>query len=71
MLIDQCSVPKGIICQAGRIRWLWQIRRVPRNWCLTEHSVLGICYGQQTMCQQLGGGVEPVMTVNLAVLILP
>ena len=21
--------------------------------------VLGICYGQQTMCQQLGGGVEP------------
>ena len=28
--------------------------------------VLGICYGEQTMCAQLGGRVEPATTANTA-----
>jgi GMP synthase (glutamine-hydrolysing) len=38
-----------------------------RRWRFTAGvPVLGICYGQQTMAQQLGGKVEAAITANSA-----
>ena len=48
---------------AGRRRSPRRIRRAPIRRCLRPGvPVLGICYGQQTMVEQLGGRVEPGAT---------
>jgi len=52
--------PKGIILSGGpNSVALADTPRAPDIVFSSGVPVLGICYGQQTMCQQLGGKVEP------------
>jgi len=52
--------PKGIILSGGpNSVALADTPRAPEVVFSSAVPVLGICYGQQTMCQQLGGRVEP------------
>jgi GMP synthase (glutamine-hydrolysing) len=52
--------PKGIILSGGpNSVALADTPRAPDKIFEMGVPVLGICYGQQTMCQQLGGRVEP------------
>ncbi|MEM1198120.1 MAG: glutamine-hydrolyzing GMP synthase [Pseudomonadota bacterium] len=51
---------KGIILSGGPASVLeGESPRAPDGVFETDLPVLGICYGQQTMCAQLGGKVEP------------
>ncbi|MGE4322295.1 MAG: glutamine-hydrolyzing GMP synthase [Sphingobium sp.] len=51
--------PKGIILSGGPSSVLWEDSpRVPQHFFDAGIPILGICYGQQTMMQQLGGAVE-------------
>jgi GMP synthase (glutamine-hydrolysing) len=52
--------PKGIILSGGPAS-VTDIGspRVPQRFFEAEIPILGICYGQQTMCAQLGGSVTP------------
>ena len=51
--------PKGIILSGGPSSVMWEDSpRAPQNFFDAGVPVLGICYGQQTMMQQLGGHVE-------------
>lgn len=51
---------KGIILSGGPASVLeGESPRAPEGTFETGLPVLGICYGQQTMCAQLGGKVEP------------
>ena len=54
------AAPKGVIL-SGRPNsvTLTHTPRAPQIIFEMEVPVLGICYGQQTMCAQLGGRVEP------------
>ena len=52
--------PRGIILSGGPASVaLADTPRAPQSVFDLGVPVLGICYGQQTMCQQLGGRVEP------------
>jgi GMP synthase (glutamine-hydrolysing) len=52
--------PKGIILSGGpNSVALADTPRAPENVFAMGVPILGICYGQHTMCQQLGGKVEP------------
>jgi len=54
------AAPRGIILSGGpNSVALADTPRAPQQVFDLEVPVLGICYGQQTMCQQLGGRVEP------------
>ncbi|MFZ2996178.1 glutamine-hydrolyzing GMP synthase [Sphingobium sp.] len=51
--------PKGIILSGGPSSVMWDDSpRAPQNFFDAGVPILGICYGQQTMMQQLGGTVE-------------
>ena len=51
--------PKGIILSGGPSSVMWDDSpRAPQHFFDAGVPVLGICYGQQTMMQQLGGNVE-------------
>ncbi|RVT41122.1 glutamine-hydrolyzing GMP synthase [Sphingobium algorifonticola] len=51
--------PKGVILSGGPSSVMWQDSpRAPQAIFDAGVPVLGICYGQQTMMQQLGGQVE-------------
>src|ERR1700761_4771816 len=50
--------PKGIILSGGPASVTeTQSPRAPQRFFESGLPILGICYGQQTMCQQLGGNV--------------
>jgi GMP synthase (glutamine-hydrolysing) len=52
--------PKGIILSGGPASVAdMGSPRAPQRFFEAGVPVLGICYGQQTMCQQLGGSVTP------------
>ena len=54
------AAPNGIILSGGpNSVTLANTPRVPQTVFDIEVPVLGICYGQQAMCAQLGGRVEP------------
>lgn len=54
------AAPNGIILSGGpNSVALADTPRAPQIVFDMQVPVLGICYGQQTMCQQLGGRVEP------------
>jgi GMP synthase (glutamine-hydrolysing) len=54
------AAPNGIILSGGpNSVALADTPRAPQIVFDLQVPVLGICYGQQTMCQQLGGRVEP------------
>ena len=54
------AVRMALFCPADQILWRLLIRRVHQKWYLTlVVPVLGICYGQQTMCHNLADEVEP------------
>ena len=51
--------PKGIILSGGPSSVMWENSpRAPQAFFDAGIPILGICYGQQTMMQQLGGNVE-------------
>ncbi len=51
--------PKGIILSGGPSSVMWENSpRVPQSFFDAGIPILGICYGQQTMMQQMGGNVE-------------
>src|SRR3546814_3543328 len=51
--------PKGIILSGGPSSVMWEDSpRAPQHFFDAGVPVLGICYGQQTMMQQLGGHVD-------------
>ncbi|NIJ17593.1 glutamine-hydrolyzing GMP synthase [Sphingobium vermicomposti] len=51
--------PKGIILSGGPSSVMWDDSpRAPQHFFDAGVPILGICYGQQTMMQQLGGQVE-------------
>ena len=51
--------PKGIILSGGPSSVMWEDSpRAPQHFFEAGIPILGICYGQQTMMQQLGGNVE-------------
>ena len=51
--------PKGIILSGGPSSVMWDDSpRAPQHFFDAGIPILGICYGQQTMMQQLGGNVE-------------
>ncbi|MEO7465509.1 MAG: glutamine-hydrolyzing GMP synthase, partial [Sphingobium limneticum] len=51
--------PKGIILSGGPSSVMWEDSpRAPQHFFDAGIPILGICYGQQTMMQQLGGNVE-------------
>ena len=51
--------PKGIILSGGPSSVMWEDSpRAPQAFFDAGIPILGICYGQQTMMQQLGGNVE-------------
>ena len=51
--------PKGIILSGGPSSVMWDDSpRAPHHFFDAGVPILGICYGQQTMMQQLGGQVE-------------
>src|SRR5881392_1767012 len=52
--------PKGIILSGGPSSVTWEDSpRAPQHFFSRNLPVLGICYGQQAMAQQLGGQVAP------------
>ena len=52
--------PKGIILSGGPASVAdMGSPRAPQRFFEAGIPILGICYGQQTMCQQLGGSVTP------------
>src|SRR3982750_1869548 len=52
--------PKGIILSGGPSSVMWEDSpRAPQHFFSRDLPVLGICYGQQAMAQQLGGRVAP------------
>ncbi|HEX8256884.1 MAG TPA: glutamine-hydrolyzing GMP synthase [Allosphingosinicella sp.] len=52
--------PKGIIFSGGPSSVTWEDSpRAPQQLLEAGLPVMGICYGQQTMAQQLGGSVAP------------
>ena len=52
--------PKGIILSGGPASVADEgSPRAPQHFFEAGLPILGICYGQQTMCEQLGGKVEP------------
>ncbi|MGC6452659.1 MAG: glutamine-hydrolyzing GMP synthase, partial [Candidatus Puniceispirillaceae bacterium] len=54
------AAPRGIILSGGpNSVAMADTPRAPQQVFDLNVPVLGICYGQQTMCQQLGGRVEP------------
>ena len=54
------AAPRGIILSGGpNSVAMADTPRAPQQVFDLGVPVLGICYGQQTMCQQLGGRVEP------------
>ena len=54
------AAPRGIILSGGpNSVAMADTPRAPQAVFDLAVPVLGICYGQQTMCQQLGGRVEP------------
>ena len=54
------AAPRGIILSGGpNSVAMADTPRAPQEVFDLDVPVLGICYGQQTMCQQLGGRVEP------------
>ena len=54
------AAPRGIILSGGpNSVAMADTPRAPQAVFEMGVPVLGICYGQQTMCQQLGGRVEP------------
>ena len=54
------AAPRGIILSGGpNSVAMADTSRAPQAVFEMGVPVLGICYGQQTMCQQLGGRVEP------------
>ena len=56
----ESAAPRGIILSGGpNSVALADTPRAPQAVFELGVPVLGICYGQQTMCQQLGGRVEP------------
>ena len=56
----ESAAPRGIILSGGpNSVALADTPRAPQAVFELGVPVLGICYGQQTMCQQLGGSVEP------------
>ncbi|GEQ96913.1 GMP synthase [glutamine-hydrolyzing] [Iodidimonas gelatinilytica] len=58
-ILDQFD-PKGIILSGGPASVTWEdAPRAPDRVFDMGVPVLGICYGQQTMVQQLGGAVQP------------
>ena len=60
------AAPKGIILSGGpNSVALADTPRAPQIIFDLGVPVLGICYGQQTMCAQLGGRVEPGTSPNL------
>ncbi len=51
--------PKGIILSGGPSSVMWDDSpRAPQHFFDAGIPILGICYGQQTMMQQMGGTVE-------------
>ncbi|QUT04532.1 glutamine-hydrolyzing GMP synthase [Sphingobium phenoxybenzoativorans] len=51
--------PKGIILSGGPSSVMWEDSpRAPQPFFDAGIPILGICYGQQTMMQQMGGNVE-------------
>lgn len=51
--------PKGIILSGGPSSVMWEDSpRAPQHFFDAGVPILGICYGQQTMMQQMGGHVE-------------
>ena len=51
--------PKGIILSGGPSSVMWEDSpRAPQHFFDAGIPILGICYGQQTMMQQMGGHVE-------------
>ncbi|GLV29099.1 GMP synthase [glutamine-hydrolyzing] [Sphingobium sp. TomTYG75] len=51
--------PKGIILSGGPSSVMWEDSpRAPQSFFDAGIPILGICYGQQTMMQQMGGNVE-------------
>ena len=51
--------PKGIILSGGPSSVMWEDSpRAPQAFFDAGIPILGICYGQQTMMQQMGGNVE-------------
>ncbi|ANI77683.1 MULTISPECIES: glutamine-hydrolyzing GMP synthase [Sphingobium] len=51
--------PKGIILSGGPSSVMWEDSpRAPQAFFEAGIPILGICYGQQTMMQQMGGQVE-------------
>ena len=51
--------PKGIILSGGPSSVMWENSpRAPQSFFDAGIPILGICYGQQTMMQQMGGNVE-------------
>ncbi len=51
--------PKGIILSGGPSSVMWEDSpRAPQAFFEAGIPILGICYGQQTMMQQMGGNVE-------------
>ncbi len=51
--------PKGIILSGGPSSVMWEDSpRAPQSFFNAGIPILGICYGQQTMMQQMGGNVE-------------
>ncbi|MCK0532358.1 glutamine-hydrolyzing GMP synthase [Sphingobium agri] len=51
--------PKGIILSGGPSSVMWEDSpRAPESFFDAGIPILGICYGQQTMMQQMGGNVE-------------
>src|SRR5437763_11899432 len=52
--------PKGIILSGGPSSVTWEDSpRAPQHFFSRDLPVLGICYGQQAMAEQLGGRVAP------------
>ena len=51
--------PRGIILSGGPSSVMWEDSpRAPQHFFDAGVPILGICYGQQTMMEQLGGKVE-------------
>jgi GMP synthase (glutamine-hydrolysing) A subunit len=52
--------PKGIILSGGPSSVMWEDSpRAPEHFFSSGLPILGICYGQQAMAEQLGGRVAP------------
>ncbi len=57
--VFETFAPKAIILSGGPNSVIDEIApRIPDNILMSGLPILGICYGQQALCQQLGGRVE-------------